>query len=414
MRSTSDLIVIGAGIVGAAAAFFAARAGLSVTVIERGLPASGTSSRCEGNILLSDKELGPELDLAIYSLDVWERELAEHADAWEYQPKGGLIVASRESSMASLQRVVAAQRQHGIQAQELDAAGLNALEPWARPDAVGAAYYPQDAQVQPVLATVGMLRQAEALGATVLTDTLVTALLRDGERVTGVRTPRGDFSAGAVLNATGTWGGQVAALAGVDVPVLPRRGFVMITEPLPPRVHHKVYAAEYIDNVGSSDAGLQASPVVESTPAGTILIGSSRERVGFSSEVSMQALRTIAANAVELFPFLADVRILRHYHGFRPYCPDHLPVIGADERAPGLWHACGHEGAGIGLSVGTGKLLAQALTGAATDLDLAPFAPSRFGGGAPGVTIAADAAADATHGGTNSTASTNSAEEANA
>lgn len=160
----------------------------------------------------------------------------------------------------------------------------------------------------------------------------------------------------------------------------------MVTEPLPPRVFHKVYAAEYIDNVGSADAGLQASPVVEGTPAGTILIGSSRERVGFDSTVSTEALRAIAANAIDLFPFLERTRIMRHYHGFRPYCPDHLPVIGPDPRAPGLWHACGHEGAGIGLAAGTGKLLAQALVGDDPELPLDPFRPERFGDAAPGTT----------------------------
>ena len=79
-----------------------------------------------------------------------------------------------------------------------------------------------------------------------------------------------------------------------------------------------------------------------------------------------------------MFPVLRTAKVMRSYLGFRPYCPDHLPVIGEDRRAPGLWHASGHEGAGIGLSVGTAKLLAQALTGTPTDLDLTPFAPERF------------------------------------
>src|SRR5207247_2036221 len=118
--------------------------------------------------------------------------------------------------------------------------------------------------------------------------------LRSGDRVTGVKTPRGDFFADAVVNCTGTWAGELAALAGVSVPVLPRRGFVMVTEPLPPMVHHKVYAAEYIDNVGSSDAGLQGSPVVEGTPSGAILIGSTRERLGFDRTVSTNALSLLA------------------------------------------------------------------------------------------------------------------------
>jgi len=170
----------------------------------------------------------------------------------------------------------------------------------------------------------------------------------------------------------------VAASAGVSLPVLPRRGFVLVTVPVGTLVRHKVYAAGYVADVASDAADLQTSPVVESTPAGTILIGASRERVGFDRAVSLPVLRRLAAQAVALFPVLARVPALRAYRGFRPYCPDHLPVIGPDPRAPGLYHACGHEGAGIGLAPATGRLLAQLVTGAEPDLDPHPFRPERF------------------------------------
>jgi len=383
MSRASDVLVIGAGVIGAATAYFAAKAGLSVTIVDQGLPAGGTSSACEGNILVSDKELGPELELTRYSLSVWKGELAEHRHLWEFEAKGGIIVASRPSSLESLNRVMKVQRSFGVVVEELDPAALRRAEPHITPDALGGAYYPEDSQVQPMLVAAHLVRLATESGAVFHAGATVTGILRDGDRVTGVRTSKGEFAAGNVVNCTGTWAGEIAALAGVNVPVMPRRGFVMVTEPLPAMVHHKVYAAEYIDNVGSSDAGLQASPVVEGTPGGTILIGSTRERVGFDRTVSTEALRRLAQNAMGLFPFLAEVRAIRHYHGFRPYCPDHLPVIGHDDRAPGLWHAAGHEGAGIGLSVGTGKLLSQALTGRTPDLDLTPFAPARFGADAP-------------------------------
>jgi glycine/D-amino acid oxidase-like deaminating enzyme len=181
-----------------------------------------------------------------------------------------------------------------------------------------------------------------------------------------------------VINAAGTWAGEVAGLAGLALPVLPRRGFVLVTEPVGRLIRHKVYSADYVDNVASSDAALQTSPVIEGTPSGTILIGSSRERVGFDHTVPPQVLGTLARKAIELFPVLAGVRVLRHYHGFRPYCLDHLPVIGADPRAPGLLHGCGHEGAGIGLSVATGALLTQVIMGTEPDLELTPFRPERF------------------------------------
>lgn len=375
---SADVVVIGAGAVGAACAYFAAQAGLRVAVVERGAVAGGTSSAGEGNLLVSDKEAGPELALAHYSQSLWRGELAEFGRLWEFESKGGLVVSATPATQDKLERLAGRQRTAGTAVELVAAQELRGLEPQLNPGLAGGAYYPQDAQVQPMLATAHLLRLARARGATVHTRTRVTGLVRDGDVVTGVVTDRGTISAGAVVNAAGTWARAVAELAGVNVPVLPRKGCVLVTEPLPAVVRHKVYAAEYVDNVASSDTGLQTSPVVEGTAGGTILIGSSRERVGFDNSVNLRVLTEMAGKAIALFPFLADVRALRSYSGFRPYCPDHLPVIGADPRAPGLWHACGHEGAGIGLSVGTGALIAASLTGAAAAMDTTPFAPERF------------------------------------
>ena len=171
---------------------------------------------------------------------------------------------------------------------------------------------------------------------------------------------------------------QVAALAGVSVPVLPRRGFILVTEPLPPMIRHKVYTAAYVANVASDDAALETSTVVEGTRAGTILVGASRERVGFDRTMPFSVLATLAAGAVGIFPFLARVRMMRAYGGFRPYCPDHLPVIGPDPRVPGILHACGHEGAGIGLATATGALIASHLTGSGFVVDPGPYLPDRL------------------------------------
>jgi len=119
--------------------------------------------------------------------------------------------------------------------------------------------------------------------------------------------------------------------------------------------------------------------VVEATASGTVLIGASRERVGFDRSPSLRVVGMLAARATRLFPVLSEARAIRFYRGFRPYCPDHLPVIGADERLAGLLHACGHEGAGVGLAPATGHLIAQLAAGQAPAVSLAPFAPGRFG-----------------------------------
>ncbi|MEU3456554.1 FAD-dependent oxidoreductase [Micromonospora sp. NPDC006766] len=384
MPDTPDLVVIGAGIVGAACAYHATRAGLSVTVVDRGPIVGGTTGAGEGNILVSDKELGPELDLALLSNRQW-RALADlpldgttFGRTVELEPKGGLVVATGQAPLDVMRRLAGKQQARGIEALAVPAHDLNEHEPHLAADLAGGYLYPQDMQVHPMLAAAHLLRLARQRGATVLTHQPVTGYLRDGDRVVGARTPHRDIAAGAVLNAAGPWAGEVAALAAVHLPVAPRRGFILVTEPLPPIIRHKVYLADYIADVASDSAALQTSAVVEGTRAGTVLIGASRERAGFDHTFSLPALRALARGAVRLFPGLERVSTIRAYHGFRPYCPDHLPVIGPDPRAPGLFHACGHEGAGIGLSMGTGLLIAQVLAGEHPDIDLQPFRPDRF------------------------------------
>lgn len=369
-------MVVGAGMVGAACALYAARAGLGVAVVDRGPVSGGTTGAGEGNLLVSDKEPGPELDLALLSGRLWADLAEERAESIEYEAKGGVVVASTPEGLAALETFAEGQRAAGVLTEAVTADELHSLEPYLAPGLAGAVHYPQDTQVMPALAAAHLLR---ASGARLLTGRTVTEVLRakDGS-VRGVRTDRGDLHAPAVVNAAGTWGAEVASLAGVTLPVLPRRGFVLVTEPVPRRVRHKVYAADYVADVASDSAALQTSPVVEGTAAGPILIGASRERVGFDRAFSLPVVRELAEGATRLFPFLSEVRALRTYLGFRPYLPDHLPAIGSDPRVPGLFHACGHEGAGIGLSTGTGLLIAQTLAGGAPDLDLAPFRPDRF------------------------------------
>ncbi|MEU4922379.1 NAD(P)/FAD-dependent oxidoreductase [Streptomyces parvus] len=358
-----EVVIIGAGIVGAACAFHAASAGLGVTVLDRGPVGAGTTSRGEGNILLSDKEPGPELELARLSRDLWDEASEELGPrSVEFENKGGLVVASAPEGLAALHAFAQRQTAAGVLTERVDRVGE--FEPHIAPGLPGGVRYPQDAQVQPVLAAAGLLRAAVRRGARVRTGEAVAAVTGTDGRINGVRTADGSvLTADAVVNAAGTWGGEVGRRLGAPVEILPRRGFVLVTEPLPPMIRHKVYSADYVANVASSDEGLETSCVVEGTRAGTILIGASRERVGFDTAMNPDVVALLAAQACRLFPFLRDVHLLRAYRGFRPYCPDHLPVVGPDPRVPGVLHACGHEGAGIGLAPGTGALITAQLLG---------------------------------------------------
>jgi glycine/D-amino acid oxidase-like deaminating enzyme len=382
-----DLVIVGAGIVGASCAYAAAKAGLRTVVIDRASVVAGTTGAGEGNILVSDKEPGPELDLAVWSNRVWRNWAAEIGTAAiEFEPKGGLVVAAMKGEgeagegLDALNAFAAKQAASGVRAEPVPAAALHGYEPQLAPGLPGGVYYPDDMQVQPMLAAAHLLRAAQRLGAQLRRGTEFQGLTVRHGRVTAARTSGGDIATGHVLNAAGAWGGDVAQRMGAPVPVLPRRGFILVTEPLPAFIRHKVYTADYVANVASSDEGLETSTVIEGTKSGTVLIGASRERTGFDRTLSVPVLSRLAAQATALFPVLGRVRLIRAYCGFRPYCPDHLPVIGPDERADGVLHACGHEGAGVGLAPATGTMIANLLTGAASPVSADPFRPGRFAG----------------------------------
>ncbi|MCK2239498.1 MULTISPECIES: FAD-dependent oxidoreductase [unclassified Crossiella] len=414
----ADVVVVGAGVIGAACAYALRRAGLRVLVLERGAPASGTTAAGEGNVLVSDKAPGPELELAVESRRLWPGVLAElgaaerarRADAAgggpvggagsaggpdvagavagaarvglaaapgsaadavslaelagvEWEAKGGLTVATRDPG--PLFEFAAAQRAAGVDARVVEDPWE--LEPHLTRRATGAVHYPEDAQVQPVLVATALLRGIPVRSG-------VTAL---GLAPGGVLTSEGVIRCEAVVNACGPWAGEFATAVGAPIRVLPRRGMVLVTGPLPEVVRHKVYDGDYVGAVASGDAALQTSAVVESTRGGTVLIGSSRERVGFDESLRVRVLRELAIKAMALFPVLGEVPVMRAYGGFRPYAPDHLPIIGADPRVPGLWHATGHEGAGIGLAPATGELLADLVLGRAPRVDPRPFRVDR-------------------------------------
>lgn len=361
----SDVIIIGAGIIGAACARSLAARGLTVSVLDRGGSAGGTSAASEGNLLVSDKTPGPELALAQHAARRWPEVVAELTEqlgpdfpSVEYEAKGGIVVATSDEDAAALTRFAAAQRGVGLESYELSPDQARNLEPDLTAVLSLAVHYPGDAQLQPTVTTEALLGSARHFGATVRADAEVLAPVLDpGGRIVGVRTTQGEFRAETVVLAAGPWSGTVSTRLGAPIPLLPRRGQLLVTHPMPQRIFHKVYDADYVGATQSAKAGLATSSVVESTPAGTVLIGSSREQVGFDNSLSLLVLRELATKAIKIFPFLADVSVLRAYGGFRPYLPDHLPLIGPDHRRPGLWHVSGHEGAGIGLSVASADLL---------------------------------------------------------
>src|SRR5918999_2498864 len=211
-----DVVVIGAGIVGAACAYFLARSGATVHVHERTYPGSGSSGACEGNILAGDKELRRELPLAIRSAELWAALAGELPDDFEYDRKGSVVVAETEAELAAARERAAVLAAHGVAGEVLDAAGLRAEEPHSADDLPGGVLYPGDAQIEPRLATVALVRAAERAGARVLRETPAERIERDARgRAIAVRTAGGRIPADAVVVAAGVWTPAVRATAGL-------------------------------------------------------------------------------------------------------------------------------------------------------------------------------------------------------
>jgi len=375
-------VVIGAGLVGAATAARLSATGRRVCVVDRAGPIGGTTAAGEGNLLVSDKLPGPELTLALRSLGLWRAFAAEHGAEIEFEPKGGVVVAHDQAQLAALDELAARQREAGAEVTALDPGALRDAEPWLSARLAGGAFYPQDAQVQPMRAAMAFLAQAVRRGAVAIAGAEAIALeTGPGGTVSALVTSRGRVSCPVVVNAAGPWSGAVARRLGSDLPVRPRRGHILVTEPLPPLIRHKVYEADYVGAVVSDSTGLECSAVVEGTASGTVLIGSSRDFVPLTARPDPAALAEMARRAVSLFPFLGTVRAIRAYTGFRPASPDHLPIIGPDPAVPGLYHASGHEGAGIGLAPATAELVAALIDGKAPPgpaAGPAAFSPARF------------------------------------
>lgn len=377
----ADVVIVGAGIVGSACAYFLARDGLRVVIVERGSVANGASGAGEGNVLLSDKTPGPEMELAKLGRQLWEELAGTLPDDFEFEPKGGIVVAETDAQLANMAATIEGLRVSNVTVEAMGPADLQREEPFLARDLPGGLFFPQDAQVQPMLACAALVRAAKELGATFWPQTTLLGIELDEKgAVRAAVTERGRIETPRLINAAGPWSSQLAEMVQLDLPTRPRKGHIIVTEPLPKMVWHKVFEGSYADTVNSGDVALQVASVVEATKSGTILLGSSRQLVGFDPAVDTQVLKKIAGRAVRFYPVLAGVQALRAYAGFRSFTPDHLPVIGESKQVPGFFVNTGHEGAGIGLGPISAKLLSQIILGQPTALDPAPFRAERFEG----------------------------------
>jgi glycine oxidase len=362
-----DVLVIGGGIVGTAIAERLARDGMSVTLAERGAIGREASWAAAGLLTPVHPWNYPESMLALdaESLEMWpdlvKRVRHEVGIDLQLRATGLVMPIETDEEAAEAERRVQWKRDHGENAELLDADAAREAEPTLRDDVRGALLLPDLAQVRNHRAAPGLAAVAAKHGAEVLDDTAVLRLLHQGGRVAGARTTRGDVRAKTTVLAAGAWSG---ALLGDGAPAAvhttPARGQILLLRTRPGELRHMVLGGDGAYLVPRAD--------------GRVLAGSTVEYVGFDRSVTVAGTSKVAASIERLTPSLADAALEGTWAGLRPDTPDHMPVMGEIE--PGLIAATGHFRSGIMLAPVTAEIVREILRGEAKR-DLAEFDPKR-------------------------------------
>jgi glycine oxidase len=368
-----DVAVVGGGVIGCAVAYHLARAGARVVLLERDQLGAEASSAAAGMLapLAEDGRPGAFLDLALASLALYpalveELRAATGVDV-ELQTAGLLRLALNEAEAEHYQAGLNWQAERGLAVRWLDAAETRALEPLVAPSVMGAVLSTAEHQVNPVRLVQALARAAAAHGADLRQGAPVVGLLRQGERVVGVRLADGWLPAGHVVLATGAWAATSGDWLGVALPVAPVKGQMVAVRPVGTLPRHTLYGRRgYL--VPKAD--------------GTVHVGATVERAGFDRRVTAAGISELLGLLPALTPALGEATFVRAWAGLRPGTPDHLPLLGAVPGVEGLTLATGHYRNGILLAPITGELVAQEALGQPTRLPLAPYSVARFAGAA--------------------------------
>jgi glycine/D-amino acid oxidase-like deaminating enzyme len=362
---TYDLIIAGAGIVGAACADRAASEGLRVAVIEPDVIGGGATGAGMGHLVaLDDNEF--EFALAMRSLALWE-DIAEVSEA-QFQRCGTLWLAETESEYTELRSKLERLASQGRRAELLDEPMLRQLEPALAPGLRGALRVIDDAVVYPPGITQWMLRRARSRGAVVYANRRVISLELDGARLDD-----GTRVAGPVLVACGC--ASVTLLP--ELPIRPRKGHLIITDRYPRLIRHQLVELSYAASAhGQDDESIAFN--LQPRPTGQLLLGSSREYGSATDHVSMPVLAHMLKRAFRFVPALSELKAIRAWTGFRPATPDGLPYLGSVPGRPDVWVAAGHEGLGATTALGSAELLIDLFLGRVTSLDPRPYSPARL------------------------------------
>ncbi|SOC42920.1 glycine/D-amino acid oxidase-like deaminating enzyme [Salinicoccus kekensis] len=386
MTSHFDVMIIGGGIIGASIAYYTAKKGLNVGMIEKYTVASGTTSKCDGNVLLIDKEPGFDSRMAIQS-QALIKELSEELEMpFEFRHPGSIFLCANEEELEQAYIWVDRHNQaNGEQRffNKLTKEDLKNDSKHFSDHLTGGLECTNDSTVNPYMLTFSLINEAEKYDFSLYEHSPVTDIKKMDVETFKIYSNEKSFTANKVINAGGIYAPEISRMLDIDLPITPRKGHILVasrTELMGTRKIQEFgylmtkFGRERIAPKAMNDYGIAL--VHEPTESQNFLMGSSREFTGFDTKVNPHVIRLIAERAIEYFPKMKDLNIIRSYAGLRPWTPDHLPIISGTDIG-NYYIAAGHEGDGIGLSAITGRWMSDMVTGSLTE-DISPLSLSRF------------------------------------
>ena len=380
MPDTADVVVIGAGVVGCSVAYYLAREGVKVTLLEREAIGSGASAHATGSLSLLGAEFSPgasfEMARASYGefpQIVPELEAATGMDLL-YQRRPSLRLALDDEEVGLIKELMDWQQPH-VKMRWIDAGEVHSIEPRLSPSIVGAVYEDESSQLDSYRFNLALARGAELKGAEIL-HREVTGLVASGATISGVKTAAGDIHCGAVVVAAGTWSRAFTPWLDFPVPVRPMKGERLLLnypgEPLPvlissPKRGHMISRLDGLTSVGSTGGR-----------------DYDQKELFWGEEFDRQPTETarleLLQRAIDVFPDLERAELVQQLAGSRPLSPDSKPIIGPVPGWEGVLLATGHTTKGIHLGPITGRIIADYVCRGSTTVvgDMSEFLPDRF------------------------------------
>ena len=380
MPESADVVVIGAGVVGCSVAYYLAREGVKVTLLEREAIGSGASAHATGSLSLLGAEFSPgasfqmaRASYAEFQELVPELESATGMDLL-YQRRPSLRLALDDEEADLIKSLMAWQQPH-VKMHWIDAGEVRSIEPRLSPSIIGAMYEDESAQLDSYRLNLALGWGAELKGASILYRE-VMGLVASGNAITGLKTPSGDIHCGAVVVAAGTWSRTFASWLGFPIPVRPMKGERLLLnypgEPLPvlissPKRGHMISRMDGLTSVGSTGGR-----------------DYDQKELFWGEEFDRQPTETarleLLQRAVDVFPDLERAELVQQLAGSRPLSPDSKPIIGPVPDREGVLMATGHTTKGIHLGPITGRIITDYICRGSTQVvpDMGQFLPDRF------------------------------------